>query len=218
MINVLSNLLALRSHLLALTFSRVAVRPEVAPYHAAPRSSLFPPRSSLPALRSHLLALTSSLLAFAAAAATPNASLGTFIVSGAVKDGDNKVLAGDSGTLVRAVDVNGRAVAEAEVGAALSRKVEATPEDGIEARQMKAMVEGMKDELRRYLAKGGKIASYGRRVVRRQEEEIAYYNRAKTEIENAKKSKMPAAQLNDLWEKRNESLRQMGVKLVPMPE
>ena len=111
-----------------------------------------------------------------------------------------------------------RNTTEAEISAALSRKVEAKPEDGIEARQMKAMVEGMKDELRRYLAKGGKIAGYGRRIVRRQEEEIAYYNRAKAEIEAAQKSKMPAAQLNDLWEKRNESLRQMGVKLVPMPE
>ena len=56
------------------------------------------------------------------------------------------------------------------------------------------------------------------RLVQRQEEEIAYYNRAKAEIEAAQKTKMPAAQLNDLWEKRNESLRQMGVKLVPMPE
>ena len=111
-----------------------------------------------------------------------------------------------------------RNTTEAEISAALSRKVEANPEDGIEARQMKAMVEGMKDELRRYLAKGGKIAGYGRCIVRRQEEEIAYYNRAKAEIENAQKSKMPVAQLNDLWEKRNESLRQMGVKLVPMPE
>ena len=111
-----------------------------------------------------------------------------------------------------------RNTTEAEISAALSRKVEAKPEDGIEARQMKAMVEGMKDELRRYLAKGGKIAGYGRRIVRRQEEEIAYYNRAKAEIEAAQKSKMPAVQLNDLWEKRNESLRQMGVKLVPMPE
>ena len=64
----------------------------------------------------------------------------------------------------------------------------------------------------------GTIAGYGRRLVRRQEEEIAYYNRAKAEIENAQKSKMSAAQLNDLLEKRNESLRQMGVKLVPMPE
>ena len=91
-------------------------------------------------------------------------------------------------------------------------------DQGLEARQIRAMVEGMKDELRRYLAAGGTISGYGRRLVERQEEEIAYYNRAKTEIENAQKSKMPAAQLNDLWEKRNESLRQMGVKLVPMPE
>ena len=90
--------------------------------------------------------------------------------------------------------------------------------DGLEARQIRAMVEGMKDELRRYLAAGGTIAGYGKRLVERQEEEIAYYNRAKAEIEAAQKAKMPAAQLNDLWEKRNESLRQMGVKLVPMPE
>lgn len=84
-------------------------------------SHLFPPRSSLLAPRSHLLALTSSLLAFAAAAATtPNAPLGTFIVSGAVKDGDNKVLAGDSGTIVRAVDSNGKVVAETTVGTANS--------------------------------------------------------------------------------------------------
>ena len=104
MINMLSNLISL-------AISRVAARPEVAPYHAAPRSHLFPPRS-------HLLALTSSLLAFAAAAATPNAPLGTYIVSGAVKDGDNKVLAGDSGTIVRAVDAKGKVVAEKTVGAA----------------------------------------------------------------------------------------------------
>lgn len=58
----------------------------------------------------------------------------------------------------------------------------------------------------------------GRRLVQRQEAEIAYYNRAKAEIEAAQKANMPAAQLSDLWEKRNESLRQMGVKLVPMPE
>ena len=111
-----------------------------------------------------------------------------------------------------------RNTTEEEISAALSRTVEATPEDGIETRQIKAMVEGMKEEARRYLAAGGTIAGYGRRLVRRQEEEISYYTRAKTEIENAQKSKMPEAQLNDLWEKRNESLRQMGVKLVPMPE
>ena len=88
-----------------------------------------------------------------------------------------------------------------------------------EARQIRAMVEGMKDEARRFVKAGGSIAQYGRLlVVQRQEEEISYYNCAKAEIEAAQKAKMPAAQLNDLWEKRNESLRQMGVKLVPMPE
>ena len=90
--------------------------------------------------------------------------------------------------------------------------------DTLEARQIRAMVEGMKDEARRFVKAGGSIAQYGRLLVQRQEEEIAYYNRAKAEIEAAQKAKMPAAQLNDLWEKRNESLRQMGVKLVPMPE
>ena len=90
--------------------------------------------------------------------------------------------------------------------------------DSLEARQIRAMVEGMKDEARRFVKAGGSIAQYGRLLVQRQEEEIAYYNRAKAEIEAAQKAKMPAEQLNDLWEKRNESLRQMGVKLVPMPE
>ena len=111
-----------------------------------------------------------------------------------------------------------RTTSEAEIREALSRKVEVKPEDGIEARQIKAMVEGMKDEARCFIKAGGAIAAYGRKLVRRQEEEIGYYHRAKIEIENAKKSNIPAAQLNELWEKRNESLRQMGVKLVPMPE
>ena len=113
-----------------------------------------------------------------------------------------------------------RSTTEEEILKALStrQRVPSTESDGIEARQIRAMVEGMKEELREFLRKGGTIAAYGRKLVRRQEEEIAYYNRAKAEIENAQKSKMPAAQLNDLWEKRNESLRQMGIKLVSMPE
>ena len=49
--------------------------------------------------------------------------------------------------------------------------------DGIEARQIRAMVEGMKQELRQYLADDGTIVEYGQELVRRQEEEIAYYTR-----------------------------------------
>ena len=105
-----------------------------------------------------------------------------------------------------------------EIEAALKRRIEATETDGIEARQIKAMVEGMKDELRRYLADGGTIIEYGRELVKRQEQELAYYNRAKIEMETAKKSGMSEAQLLDLWAKRNASLRRMGVKLLAMPE
>ena len=113
-----------------------------------------------------------------------------------------------------------RSTTEEEIRKALGTKHQAlgTQSASLEARQIVAMVEGMKDEARRFVKAGGSIAQYGRLLVQRQEEEIAYYNRAKAEIEAAQKAKMPAAQLNDLWEKRNESLRQMGVKLVPMPE
>ena len=105
-----------------------------------------------------------------------------------------------------------------EIEAALARRVDASEADTIEARQIKAMVEGMKEELRRFLAKKGTIVEYGHRLVQRQEEELGYYNRAKAEIENAKKSGMPDAQLTELWEKRNDSLRRMGIKLVPLPD
>ena len=111
-----------------------------------------------------------------------------------------------------------RNTSEEEIKASLSRRIEATGEDGIEAQQIKAMVEGMKQELREYLAAGGRIVDYGTRLVRRQEEELSYYNRAKTEIDNAKKSGMSQQRLVELWEKRNASLRRMGVKLVALPE
>ena len=110
-----------------------------------------------------------------------------------------------------------RSVAEAEVREALARKVAADGGDAIEARQIKAIVEGMKRELREFLAQGGTVAAYGRKLVARQEEEIGYYTRAVAEIEAARKSGMPAMQLEELWERRNASLRQMGIKLVPMP-
>lgn len=107
---------------------------------------------------------------------------------------------------------------EKEVKDALARKIDIAPGDGIEAQQIKAMVEGMKSEARLFISKGGSLAQYCRLLVKRQEEEIAYHNRAKMEINTAHKSGMSRQELDDLWEKHNESLRQIGVKLVPMPE
>ena len=101
---------------------------------------------------------------------------------------------------------------------ALKRKVDPEEGDGMEARQIKAMVEGMKDELRRYVEAGGTIEQYGRRLVERQDEEIAIFTRASNEIEQAVKKELGKSEVAELVDRRNEELRRMGIKLIPMPE
>ena len=109
------------------------------------------------------------------------------------------------------------ALSDAEVLASLGREVLVNEDDGIEARQIKSMVVGMKDELRRYLAAGGKVEVYRKRLVERQSEEIAIHHRVKNEVENARKS-MKENEFVAYWEKRNAELRNLGLRLVPMPE
>ena len=111
-----------------------------------------------------------------------------------------------------------RTSTEAELRAALERKILPTASDSLEAQQIKAMVEGMKSELREFLADGGTIAAYGRRLVERQEEELRYYNLVKSELDAAAAAQKPEAELEQLWERRNEDLRQMGIRVVAMPE
>ena len=109
-------------------------------------------------------------------------------------------------------------VSEAELAAAVERKIEVDANDSLEVRQIKTMVEGLKKEIREYLAEGGTLVKYSKRLVRRQQEEIGYYQRAEREIAAEKSRKASAQELEKLWEKRNAELRQMGIRLVPMPE
>ena len=111
-----------------------------------------------------------------------------------------------------------RNTTEEELKAALTRKDPATTSDTIEARQIKAMVEGMKQELREYLADGGSVKEYGQALVARQEEELRIYNTAKNAVEAAERSGMASDDLEALWESHNAKLRRMGIKLIPMPE
>ena len=111
-----------------------------------------------------------------------------------------------------------RNTTEEEIKAALERKVFPSDSDGIEARQIKSMVEGMKDELRAFLHAGGSIREFGGCLVERQEAELGYYNRTKVELETMKNSGMDLKELESLWERRNNELRQMGIKLVQLPE
>jgi len=106
----------------------------------------------------------------------------------------------------------------AELERALKRTVVIKPDDSMEAKQIKSMVEGMKDELRAYMARGGTIAKYGERLVERQEQELSYYRRVKEEIESAAKSGLSDAEVEAKWKAGNADLRNMGIRLVPMPE
>lgn len=147
----------------------------------------------------------------------------TAIVEKNIKNGWADVFEGEGERFLASFAVPGvpagqRNTSEAEIRSALARHIVATGEDGIEARQIKAMVEGMKEEARRFVSKGGSIAQYGRLLVQRQEEEIGYFNRAKSEVEAAQKRKSPAHEVERIWEDRNNRLRRMGIKLVPMPE
>ena len=111
-----------------------------------------------------------------------------------------------------------RSTTEEEIRTSLSRNVETTADDSIEARQIKAMVEGMKQELREFIVDGGTIKMYGRRLVQRQEDELGYYHRAKAELDQAIAAKRGRGEINALVEKRNAALRKIGVKLLVLPE
>ena len=102
-----------------------------------------------------------------------------------------------------------------ELEAALKRQVAASPDDGMEARQIKAMVEGMKAEARAYVAAGGNVVEYGRRLTERQDAEIAIYERARADLEAARGSKSES-DLVAYWEALNDRLRNLGIRLLPL--
>ena len=110
-----------------------------------------------------------------------------------------------------------RNTSEKEFTAALENKCVVSETDSLEARQIKAMVEGMKNEARRYLAAGGTIVEYGKRLTERQDAEIAIYNRVKTDIENARTS-MSDEDFMTYWEKRNDELRNLGIRTVGLEQ
>ena len=110
-----------------------------------------------------------------------------------------------------------RNTSEKEFTTALEFRREFSSDDSLEVRQIKAMVEGMKQEARRYLAAGGTVVEYGKRLTERQDAEITIYNRVKADIENARKT-MSEASFMTYWEKRNDELRNLGIKTIGLSD
>ena len=81
------------------------------------------------------------------------------------------------------------------------------PSDSREVRELKQIVNGMRQELRDYLANGnGTPKSYWRRLLERTQEEMRIYERTRRELENEKSEAV--------WEEKNEALRRLGLRTI----
>ena len=140
------------------------------------------------------------------------------------RDGD-KMLAifAQPGKLMCAKGVNPRhlGMANGQLGTVFDHysKTELSPDkdiavstnDSREVRELKQIVNGMRDEMRVYLANGnGTPHSFWRRLNERTLEEMRIYDRTKRELENEKSS--------EVWEQKNEALRTLGLRTIPLPE
>lgn len=93
---------------------------------------------------------------------------------------------------------------------AAAKDLEIAPDDSHEVREIKLILNGMKRELRAYLADGqGTIDSYVMRLRERQAEEMRIYERVKRELESVTDMK--------IREERNAALRAMGLRTIPRP-
>lgn len=99
---------------------------------------------------------------------------------------------------------------------ALQTSVEVKDSDLEEYRQMKRIVEGMKEEMREYLADGGNIEGYVSRMVDRQNAEADVYDRERRALEDLARSKS-MEEVVPLWNDANKRLRALGLKTLPIP-
>ena len=82
--------------------------------------------------------------------------------------------------------------------------------DPREVRELKQIVNGIRDEMRSYLANGnGTPRSFWRRLNERTLSEMQIYERTCRELE---KEKSP-----EVWERKNEALRRLGLRTIPAP-
>ena len=80
-------------------------------------------------------------------------------------------------------------------------------EDFREVRELKQIVNGLREELREYLANGnGTPRSYWRRLLQRTQQEMQIYERVRRELANEKSAAV--------WEEKNESLRRLGLRTI----
>ena len=79
-----------------------------------------------------------------------------------------------------------------------------------EVRELKQIVNGMREEMREYLANGnGTPRSYWRRLNERTTSEMQIYERTRRELESEKSP--------EVWDEKNAALRRLGLRTIPNP-
>ena len=80
-----------------------------------------------------------------------------------------------------------------------------------ELRELKQIVNGIREEMRYYLANGnGTPRSFWRRLNERTTQEMQIYERTRRELENETSP--------ETWESKNEALRRIGLRTIPNPK
>ena len=110
--------------------------------------------------------------------------------------------------LASAQDAAFAAYAKSELDA--GRDVAVSPDEPREVRELKQIVNGMRGEMREYLANGnGTPRSFWRRLNERTAEEMRIYERTRRELEKETS--------HDVWEEKNAALRRLGLRTIPNP-
>ena len=79
-----------------------------------------------------------------------------------------------------------------------------------ELRELKQIINGMREEMRYYLANGnGTPRSFWRRLNERTAQEIQIYERTRRELEKETSE--------TIWEQKNDALRRLGLRTIPNP-
>ena len=90
------------------------------------------------------------------------------------------------------------------------RDIVIAPEDPREIKELKQIVNGMREEFRGYLANGnGTSRSFWRRLNERTASEMQIYERTRRELEKEEST--------EVWEQKNAALRRLGLRTIPNP-
>ena len=79
-----------------------------------------------------------------------------------------------------------------------------------EIKELKQIINGMREEMRHYLANGnGTLRSFWRRLNERTAQEMQIYERTRRELEKETSE--------EVWEQKNDALRRLGLRTIPNP-